>query len=129
MPNVDDMLGKLGKSLKAAGVDLEALTVGSQHPYSCKCEICWRWWHQVGIGDEGASAPFTEAQIEAVSYKAAMLLEQHKSDLVGLTEDLFAQHRADMEVRPCDYGNHTWVADPVKARHYKCANCAAEYHP
>jgi len=49
--------------------DLEKLIVGSDHPYTCKCDVCLRWWVQVGpedTGDGWSFGPFTkEEYVEA----------------------------------------------------------------
>jgi hypothetical protein len=32
---------------------IEEFDVASNHPYECRCELCQRWWAEVGPEDEG----------------------------------------------------------------------------
>lgn len=71
MTDANEMANQLRANLKELGVDVDALDIGSNHPYSCTCATCWRWWKAMGLGDED-SPPFTQAQIDAETYVEAM---------------------------------------------------------
>ena len=43
---LDNMRKDLEKTMSAE--DINALDVGSSHPYECKCDVCKRWWELMG---------------------------------------------------------------------------------
>lgn len=49
------------------GIDTETkavLDAGSDHVFSCRCEVCRRWWAAMGPED-GSYGPFTEQEVHA----------------------------------------------------------------
>lgn len=72
---LQDLLDGIAENLRAKGVNVNILDVGSNHPYTCKCEVCLKWWIQVGpeIEEEDEEGnptkwnwgPFTEEEINA----------------------------------------------------------------
>lgn len=61
-------LDEIAAALRIPKVSQEVLDAGSNHPYSCRCETCWRWWKLMGPSDDGGYGPFTEEEIRADTY-------------------------------------------------------------
>lgn len=66
--SLSQLRDELKRSLEALGVNTNALDVGSSHAYMCRCEDCWKWWKECGLGDENYP-PFTQAQIDCDTYE------------------------------------------------------------
>lgn len=71
--SLDYVRENLRKSLELQGFDTNALDQGSNHPYECKCKVCWQWWKMMGLGDE-ENPPFTQMEIDQETYGQAMTL-------------------------------------------------------
>lgn len=58
--NLKDMQAVLKQQL---GVG-EDFAQASDHPYTCRCAKCWRWWKTIGPDEEGWG-PFTQEEMQA----------------------------------------------------------------
>jgi hypothetical protein len=57
-----------GMRTPAGRTMLDDLIDGSDHPYTCRCAVCLRWWVSVGpeeIADGWGFGPFTESEFVA----------------------------------------------------------------
>ena len=58
----------------------------TEHDYNCRCDICLKWWVQMGPDLDGSRedalhfGPFTEQEIEAVTSPATM--QRWKQDYI-----------------------------------------------
>ncbi len=69
---LQDFKDHLAESMGLSKEDRFVLDEGSNHPFSCKCETCRKWWIAMGPQnqedvDDGAEpdyGPFTKQEIE-----------------------------------------------------------------
>ena len=64
--SLEQVKRKLGAALPPEVVKI--LDEGSEHPFSCKCEICKKWWiemgPEMGPNREPSYGPFTKEEIK-----------------------------------------------------------------
>ena len=126
--NLDELREKLARSLEAQGADVNALDAGSNHPYSCRCETCWKWWKTMGLGDED-DAPFTQLELDQDTYEAAQKVYPQVGGLgpLELTEMILNLAREQRKADPCKFGDHDWVKDADfegSTGTYHCSRCS-----
>lgn len=63
---------------KLVGDDFREAT---EHPGTCRCELCLQWWATISPNDDGKYGPFTKAEVSAEKVVALALQEVGEDEL------------------------------------------------
>jgi len=70
-PQIEAFLEGLRQRANMSEPTARMLLEGSDHPYTCRCDICREWWAALGpedLGDDKKGyGPFTEAEIRVTA--------------------------------------------------------------